>query len=89
VSKTAPTLLTRAPYSGTDEPCAAAEFDTPLDSGAVAGWVERLGVFRRDVSDAERIDQIRELERLKEELLQIREARYREDHPGGSVNLEQ
>ncbi|QYN39392.1 DUF222 domain-containing protein [Pseudonocardia sp. DSM 110487] len=39
--------------------------DTPLDSGAIIGWIGLLGEVRRDVSDAERIDQLRALERLK------------------------
>jgi hypothetical protein len=39
--------------------------DTPLDSQMVTGWVGRLAAFQREVTDAERIDQIRALERLK------------------------
>jgi hypothetical protein len=37
----------------------------PLDACAVAGWVDQLTTFQRDVSDAERVDQIRALEQLK------------------------
>jgi hypothetical protein len=47
------------PRTGVDPP------DTPLDSGAIIGWIGLLGEVRRDVSDAERIDQLRALERLK------------------------
>jgi hypothetical protein len=36
-----------------------------LDSGVVNAWVDRLTWFDRDVSDAERIEQLRALERLK------------------------
>jgi hypothetical protein len=36
-----------------------------LDSGVVNAWVDRLARFDRDVSDTERIDQLRALERLK------------------------
>src|SRR5918994_2966994 len=39
--------------------------DIPLDAGVVTGWVGRLPAFQREVTDAERIDQIRALERLK------------------------
>jgi hypothetical protein len=62
VSKTAPTLATRAE---TDEPCAIAESDTSLDSGTISGWIDQLTAPQRDVSDTERIDQIRALEQLK------------------------
>jgi hypothetical protein len=53
--------------SGDEEPLSApiSGLDVPLDAGVVAGWVGLLTEFRRDVSDAERIDQIRELEKLK------------------------
>jgi hypothetical protein len=37
----------------------------PLDSGVIAGWVQRLAAVRRGVSDAERVEQIRALEHLK------------------------
>jgi hypothetical protein len=36
-----------------------------LNSAAINAWVDRLSRFDRDVSDAERIDQLRALERLK------------------------
>jgi hypothetical protein len=36
-----------------------------LDAHVVTGWVARLTEFRRDVTDAERVDQIRALEQLK------------------------
>jgi hypothetical protein len=39
--------------------------DALLNSGVINAWVDRLARFDRDVSDAERIDQIRALERLK------------------------
>jgi hypothetical protein len=39
--------------------------DALLDSGVINAWVDRLARFDRDVSDAERIEQLRALERLK------------------------
>jgi hypothetical protein len=53
--------------TGEEEPPSApiSGLDCPLDAGVVAGWVDLLTEFRRNVSDAERIDQIRALERLK------------------------
>jgi Domain of unknown function (DUF222) len=47
------------PRTGVDPP------DTPLDSSMIVGWIGLLGEIRRDVSDAERIDQLHALERLK------------------------
>jgi hypothetical protein len=46
-------------------PASISGLDVPLDAGVVAGWVGRLAEFQREVTDAERIDQIRALERLK------------------------
>jgi hypothetical protein len=43
----------------------ASEMNVPLDADAVTGWIGRLTAFDRDVSDAERVDQLRALERLK------------------------
>jgi hypothetical protein len=37
--------------------------DPLLNSQAVTGWISQLAGLRQDVSDAERIDQIRALER--------------------------
>jgi hypothetical protein len=42
-----------------NKPCAA------IDSGVVSDWISQLATFQRDVTDAERIDQIRTLEQLK------------------------
>jgi hypothetical protein len=42
-----------------------AQSNTPLNSNVINGWVDRLARFDRDVSDAERIEQLRALERLK------------------------
>ena len=36
-----------------------------MDSAVVTGWINQLATFRRDVTDAERIDQLRALEHLK------------------------
>jgi hypothetical protein len=36
-----------------------------MDSGVVASWISQLATFRRDVPDAELIDQLRALEQLK------------------------
>ncbi len=37
----------------------------PIDSAVVTGWLDQLATFQRDVTDAERIDQLRALEQLK------------------------
>jgi hypothetical protein len=42
-----------------------AQSEAPLNSGVINAWVDRLARFDRDVSDAERIEQLRALERLK------------------------
>jgi Domain of unknown function (DUF222)/HNH endonuclease len=47
------------------EPPPGPPLDPLLDSDAILGWIGQLGSVRRDVSDAERIDQLRALERLK------------------------
>ncbi len=44
---------------GDDKLCAA------IDSAVVTGWIDQLATFQRDVTDAERIDQLRALEQLK------------------------
>jgi hypothetical protein len=51
-------------FEGEAEASGAAVAD-PLDARAVAAWLPRLARFRDDVSDAERVDQLRALEQLK------------------------
>jgi hypothetical protein len=67
VTQTAPTLTTPAPSAAITEVCAASD-DQPcaaIDSAVVSGWIDQLARFERDVTDAERIDQLRALEQLK------------------------
>jgi uncharacterized protein DUF222 len=59
VSETAPTLTTPALSAANTEAHAA------IDSALIIGWIDQLTTFQRDVTDAERIDQIRALEHLK------------------------
>ncbi len=49
------------------EACAARDdkLCEAIDSAVVAGWIDQLPRFERDVTDAERIDQLRALEQLK------------------------
>ena len=75
MSETAAIPVNSRSNRGLEEWCAATGTDaartastpvnTPLDSGAVTDWISRLASFQRDVTDAERIDQIRALEQLK------------------------
>jgi hypothetical protein len=55
----------RAMLTGEISETGAGPPDALLDSGAIAGWIEQLREVRRDVSDTERIDQLRALEQLK------------------------
>ncbi|HEX2299765.1 MAG TPA: DUF222 domain-containing protein [Pseudonocardiaceae bacterium] len=54
-----PAANTKEPTAGQDEPCAA------IDAALVTGWIDQLATFQRDVTDAERIDQLRALAQLK------------------------
>jgi hypothetical protein len=67
VSETAPTHPSPAPSGANTEACAADDDKpcAPIDSAVITGWIEQLAAFRRDVTDAERIDQLRALEQLK------------------------
>jgi hypothetical protein len=58
------TLPTTPPHTPADASPAAVPDDL-LNSGVINAWVDRLARFDRDVSDAERIEQLRALERLK------------------------
>jgi hypothetical protein len=65
VSETAAIPANSRPHPGTEGLRAATEIDAPLNSGVIAGWIDRLARFEREITDAERIDQIRALEHLK------------------------
>ena len=67
MSQTAPTLPTPAPSAAIAEACAARDdkLCAAIDSVVVTGWIDQLARFEWDVTDAERIDQIRALEQLK------------------------
>ncbi|HEX2298312.1 MAG TPA: DUF222 domain-containing protein [Pseudonocardiaceae bacterium] len=76
MSETAANPANSRPRAGIDESANAgaeerlfaaltSEMNVPLDADAVTGWITRLTAFDRNVSDAERIDQLRALERLK------------------------
>ena len=66
MTQTAPTHPNPAQAANTEacaashgKPCAA------IDSAVITAWINQLATFRRDVTDAERIDQLRALEHLK------------------------
>jgi Domain of unknown function (DUF222) len=72
-------MLTRAPETTSDppdipldvlmdappDPRSDAPPDALLDSSVITSWIDRLTRFDRDVTDTERIDQLRTLEHLK------------------------
>jgi hypothetical protein len=64
VSETLAIPVNSRPHPRAEGLRAATEI-VPLDSGVIAGWVDQLARFEREVTDAERIDQIRALEQLK------------------------
>ncbi len=67
MTQTAPTHPKPAPPAAIAEACAASDdkLCAAIDSVVVTGWLGQLATFQRDVTDAERIDQLRALEQLK------------------------
>jgi hypothetical protein len=67
VTQTAPTHPNPAPPAANTETRTAGhdKLRAAIDSAVVTGWIDQLATFQRDVTDAERIDQLRALEQLK------------------------
>ena len=67
MSQTAPTHPNPAPpAANTETPAADGDkLRAAIDAAVVTGWIDQLARFERDVTDAERIDQLRALEQLK------------------------
>jgi hypothetical protein len=67
VPHTAPAHPKPAPLATIAEACAADPEKpcTAIDAAIVAGWIDQLARFERDVTDTERINQLRALEQLK------------------------